>query len=132
MILTRKNKQLALRYNVQVSSYSSVINRQVINTLGNKYPKFAENAKTNYKKLTISGLLTAEADFNRKFLDDKDYFKQMEDYNKYMDGKYEVRNDTLADNTLTYENYPLSYLETINATKNLTKNTLHDLYPKDN
>ena len=35
----------------------------------------------NYKKFSISGLLTAEADFNRKFLNDLDYMDQMEDYN---------------------------------------------------
>ena len=133
ILIMRQNRQLAIRYNAQITSYSKVTNRQVINTLGSKYPKFAENAHINYKKFTLTGLLTAESDFNRKFLNDRDYAKNMEDYDKYMDGQYEVRNDTVSDGELTYETISArSYPNTLAATEHLTPNTLHDLYPKDN
>lgn len=134
VLVYRDGRQIALRYNTQIQSYSAVVNRQVINTLGSKYPKFAENAQMNYKKFTITGLITTESDFNRKFINDREYASEMQDYDKYMDGKYEVRNDTVSDNTFTYT-YSVSeqeYPDTKNATKHLTPNTLHDLYPKDN
>lgn len=132
MLIYRDGRQLALRYNTQVTSYSSVINRQVINTLGSKYPKFAENAQMNYKKFTISGLLTSEADFNRKFLNDRDYADEMNDYDEFMGGRYEVRNDTISDGTHTYSYGVAAYSATQVATQKLTRNTLHDLAPKDN
>lgn len=135
ILIYRDGRQLALRYNAQISSYSSVVNRQVINTLGSKYPRFAENAQMNYKKFSITGLLTTESDFNRKFIDDRDYAIEMQDYDNYMDGKYEVRNDTISDGTLTYAEGNISsvdYPDTKEATEHLIKNTLHDLYPKDN
>lgn len=131
MLIYRNGKQIALRYNTQITGYSSVVNRQVINTLGSKYPKFAENAHMNYKKFTISGLITSESDFNRKFLNDRDFALEMNDYDEYMNGKYEVRNDTLADGTFTYLNNIIQNKDTYEATKHLTT-TAHDLAPKDN
>ena len=44
------------------------MNRQKIDTLGGRYPKFVENAQMNYKQFSISGLISAEGDFNRTFL----------------------------------------------------------------
>lgn len=133
ILIYRDGQQLALRYNAQIQSYSAVVNRQVINTLGSKYPKFAENAQMNYKKFTITGLITSESDFNRKFINDRDNANEMQDYDKYMDGKYEVRNDTISDGILTYNNISeRDYPNTKYATEYLTPNTLHDLYPKDN
>lgn len=133
ILLLRGDKQLAIRYNTQVTSYSTVINRQVINTLGSKYPKFSENAQMNYKKVNISGLLTAESDFNRTFLNDRDYAYDMDAYDKEMGGKYAVRNDTLADKVQTYkrissETSPNTYT----LVHNLAGTTDHDLYPQDN
>ena len=131
MFIYRNGRQIALRYNTQITGYTSVVNRQVINTLGSKYPKFAENAHMNYKKFTISGLITSESDFNRKFLNDRDYAYEMNQYDKNMDGKYEVRNDTLPDDVFTYTKNIRGYESTYEATRHLT--TLnHDLAPKDN
>lgn len=133
IFLLRGDKQLAIRYNDQVTSYNQVINRQVINTLGSKYPKFAENAQMNYKKITISGLLTAESDFNRTFLNERDFAADMNAYDKEMDGVYNVRNDTLADGDRKYLSIStLTSPDTYNITHNLAQTTDHDLYPKDN
>jgi len=133
ILISRGDKQLAIRYNNQITSYNQVINRQVINTLGSKYPKFAENAQMNYKKITISGLLTAESDFNRTFLNEQDYAYDMDAYDKEMNGVYSVRNDTLADGERAYVNVsPLKSPTTYNLTNNLAESTNHDLYPKDN
>lgn len=140
ILLYRQGKQIAIRYNEQVTSYAPVVNRQIINTLGGKYPKFAENANMNYKKITISGLLTVEADFNRKFINDRDYALEMNDYDEYMNGKYEIRNDTIADGDLTYENvsqvntfstYKATHTNWENGAKKLPA-TAHDMFPKNN
>lgn len=97
ILLSRENKQLAIRYNGQISGITPIVNRIKIDTLGGKYPKFAENAKMNYKQFQISGMIVAESDYNRKFLNDLDYIDDMAIYNQEMDGQYLLRNDTLPD-----------------------------------
>lgn len=131
LFIYRDNRQIALRYNTQITGYTSVVNRQVINTLGSKYPKFAENAHMNYKKFTITGLITSESDFNRKFLNDRNYAYEMNQYDKNMNGKYEVRNDTLSDDVFTYLEGVKTYEDTYKAVQHLTTMN-HDLAPKDN
>lgn len=126
MFLYRDGKQLAIRYDGQVTSLRSVVNRQKIDTLGGKYPKFAENAQMNYKQFSISGLIDAESDFNRFFLNEKEYSDQMEVYNTEMNGKYEIRNDTIADGVFTYKNSRDAEI------KRTIAHTLHDIYPKNN
>lgn len=138
MLLSRDGKQLAIRYKESISSLKPVVNRQKVDTLGGKYPKFVENAQMNYKQFSISGLIDAESDYNRKFLDDRDYTYeyQLQDgdtilgpmnvYDIEMNGKYEIRNDTIADEEYAYTN-------TNNSKKIRShQNTVHDLYPKDN
>ena len=78
MILSRGSKQLAVRYNYIISSFKPTVNRAKIDTLGGKYPKFAENAQMNYKQFSISGLMTAEADFTEKFMAKTDFFNAPE------------------------------------------------------
>ena len=97
ILLSRGDKQLAIRYNGQISNMTPVVNRVKIDTLGGKYPKFAENAKMNYKQFQISGMIIAESDFNRKFLNDLDYKEDMAFYDEIMHGTYNYRNDTLPD-----------------------------------
>lgn len=126
MLLSRDGRQLAIRYKEQISSLKPVVNRQKIDTLGGKYPKFAENAQMNYKQFNISGLIDAESDFNRKFLDDRNYSDAMNTYDNEMNGKYEIRNDTIADGEYAYTN-------TADPNKIASHtNTVHDIYPKDN
>ena len=128
IFLMRDGIQLAIRYDAKINSLTPVVNRQKIDTLGGKYPKFAENAQMNYKQFSISGYIDAESDFNRKFLNDtsEKYRKAMKNYNDRMNGKYSVRNDTAADETFTYKNSGDDYL------RHFADTTLHDLYPQDN
>lgn len=67
-ILSRDDKLFRIWYNYQVSSMKPVVNRTKVDTLGGKYPKFAENAVLNYKQFSISGLITAESDVYQEFL----------------------------------------------------------------
>ncbi len=99
ILISRGDKQLAIRYNGQIASMTPVVNRIKVDTLGGKYPRFVQNARTNYKQFQLSGLITAEADFNRKFISDKsaEYADKMDLYNSHMNGKYMIRNDTVPD-----------------------------------
>lgn len=118
ILISRGNRQLAIRYNAQITSMTPVVSRIKIDTLGGRYPKFAENAKLHYKQFQLNGLITAESDFNRQFLSELDYSKEMETYDTHMNGKYMVRNDTVRENTPVYPD-----------SANITN---HDLYPSDN
>lgn len=109
MLLMRQNRQIAIRYNGQVISWKPTVNRQKVDTLGGKYPKFVENAVMNYKTYQINGLISAEGDFNRKFMNEFDgywedsitfkyyYNEDMAKYNTELDGQYLIRNDTAPD-----------------------------------
>lgn len=72
MLILRQDKQFAIRFDEQIQSLKPIVNRVKIDTLGNKYPRFAENARMNYKQFQISGIVSAESDFNRKFMSEKD------------------------------------------------------------
>lgn len=121
MLLMRQNRQIAVRYNGQVSSWKPTVNRQKIDTLGSKYPKFVENATMNYKIYSIAGLICAEEDFNRKFLHEFDsyseydieedeiiskytYQNDMKTYDTEFNTKYILRNDSAADGENLYPN----------------------------
>jgi hypothetical protein len=81
--------------------------RVKIDTLGGKYPKFAENANLNYKQFTINGLITAESDFNRTFLNELNdkYRENLVRYDNNMGGKYMIRNDTVVEKEDGYGTY---------------------------
>ena len=149
ILLSRGDKQLAIRYNGQITSMTPVVNRIKIDTLGGRYPRFAENAKMHYKQFQLSGLITAESDYNRTFLNDLDYKDAMADYDEQMNGKYLVRNDTIQEtgiitvlddkgNPTTYSNgtYSIDISERDTETKKrkatTQQNTRHDIYPMDN
>ena len=82
-IITRGKRQIKLRYNYNISSMKPVVNRQKLDTLGGKYPRFAENAAMNYKQFSISGLISTEADNANLFLTSKEYFD--DEYGNYLD-----------------------------------------------
>ena len=98
ILISSGDKQLAIRYNGQIGSMTPTVNRVKIDTLGGRYPKFAENAKLNYKQFNLSGLLVAESDYNRKFLNDLDYLDDMHVYDNTQNGSYIIRNDTVLEN----------------------------------
>jgi hypothetical protein len=130
-----------------------VVSRVKIDTLGGRYPKFAENAKIHYRQFQLSGLIIAESDYNRKFLNDLDYRQEMAIYDERMQGVYQVRNDTIKEtgeltveykddegNTISQTYTNGTYSQDIAAADTDIKrqkrdaqiNTRHDLYPKDN
>lgn len=73
-ILSRGEKQYNIKYNYTVSNMKPVVNRAKIDTLGGRYPKFAENAILNYKQFSIKGMISAEADAYQKFLEKKEVY----------------------------------------------------------
>ena len=81
MILSRGESQLRVQYNYQISSFKPVVNRTKIDTLGGKYPRFAENAQMNYKQFSITGLISSQMDENKLFMEQQEYFGS--DYNNY-------------------------------------------------
>lgn len=139
ILISRKDKQLAIRYNEQIATMTPVVNRIKIDTLGGKYPKFAENAKLNYKQFNLTGLIIAEGDYNRQFISDLNYSNQMKEYDDNIGGAYAIRNDTIREEftdskingTYTVDiNRASTYIE--KRKRDTQKNTYHDLYPMDN
>ncbi len=139
ILISSGDKQLAIRYNGQIGSMTPTVNRVKIDTLGGRYPKFAENAKLNYKQFNLSGLLVAESDYNRKFLNDLDYLDDMHVYDNTQNGSYIIRNDTVLENfdinhpNGTYTSDISNKTTWIDQEKESTqKNTSHDIYPINN
>lgn len=73
-ILSRGDKQIGILYNYQISNYKPVVNRQKMDTLGGRYPKFAENAALNYIQFSISGLISSQEDEEHLFMNEEDYY----------------------------------------------------------
>ena len=153
ILLSRGDRQLAIRYNAQIGSMTPVVNRVKIDTLGGRYPKFAENAKLHYRQFQLNGMIVAESDYNRKFLNDLDYKDEMAIYDERMDGKYAIRNDTVREtgtivteyededgNIKTQTMYNGTYSQDISESdtnvkkqkRDTQKLTLHDIYPSSN
>lgn len=127
MLLMRQHQQIAIRYNGQVSSWKPTVNRQKIDTLGGRYPKFVENAAMNYKTYQISGLISAEEDFNRKFLDENED-NNVGYYDEEFGEQYLIRNDTAADGNIKYNDKRNQQIrKTINNSVKVGK----DLYAKN-
>lgn len=143
ILISRGNKQLAIRYNEQIASFTPVVNRVKIDTLGGRYPRFAENAKLNYKQFNLTGLIIAESDYNRQFLDDRDYYDEMKIYDDTIGGRYMIRNDTVSERPSDYQerDFTPTYNAEVNSDpdtpikqhkRDTQKNTYHDIYPMDN
>lgn len=113
-ILSRGEQQFKIQYNYSISSFKPVVNRAKVDTLGGRFPKFAENAILNYKQFSISGLISSEADAHQKFLNKRSYFD--DSYQRYQVYKSDmgiqdlVRND--YDDYLTESQVLTSYLTT--------------------
>lgn len=108
--LKRLDKKVPIRYNYKISSFKPVVNRVKFDTLGGKYPKFAENAAMNYKQFQVTGLISAQADPNMTFLNKKEWFGQG------IRGQY--------DDYLTYKTYdPTVWYDNKSTLDNLTDGT---------
>lgn len=92
LFLVRGNRQVAIRFNYAISSLKPVVSRTKFDTLGGKYPKFAENAVMDYKQLSISGLISAQEDKNQEFLNKREHFGDQYNsytyYNRYYPDKF--------------------------------------------
>lgn len=75
--LVRDGLQARILFNYKVSSMKPVVNRQKLDTLGGRYPRFVENAVLNYKQFSISGTISSQADEFSQFLDKEEYFGNM-------------------------------------------------------
>ena len=144
ILILRGDKQLAIRYNAQISSMTPVVNRIKIDTLGGKYPRFAQNAQMHYKQFQLTGIISAEEDYNRKFISDLDYAEEMNIYNEQMNGKYIIRNDKMINRQsdisnyiseieqYDWENIDKPYNKSRKSMLDTQNNTNHDIYPIDN
>lgn len=88
-IISRGDKQINIKFNYNISSLKPVVNRQKIDTLGGRYPIFAENAIMNYKQFSISGLISTQEDEDGLFLTKREYFgEETENYTIYEENEY--------------------------------------------
>ena len=62
MFLVGESKQLNIKFNPQISSFSQTVVDSSIQTIGSKYPFIRRNAHVNYKQFAISGLISALGD----------------------------------------------------------------------
>lgn len=135
----RDGKQFAIRYNYKIANFKPVVNRTKIDTLGSKYPRFAENAILNYKQFSISGIISAESDVYSEFANkaeliyhDSDTLKDL--YSEYKDDydvKDLVRNDFKNFSKETGVQYPESPIPSITSQRFLTTTTNDWLYERE-
>ncbi len=62
MFLVGENRQLNIKFNPQVSSFSRTVVESSIQTIGSKYPFIKRNAHVNYRQFQISGLISHLSD----------------------------------------------------------------------
>lgn len=82
-ILSREDKQFSIKYNYKISSVKPIVTRTKVDTLGSRYPKFAENAVLNYKQFSISGLITIQEDQEQLFLNRAEHINDSLTYEYY-------------------------------------------------
>ena len=81
-------KQLNIRFDPRVDSFSRVIPEGKTETIGSKYPFIKRNGHTNYRTFSIGGTITAFMDQRNNFLEASrsdiygDYKQQYDQYNE--------------------------------------------------
>lgn len=108
--LSRKEKIFPIRYDFKVSSVKPIVNRSKIDTLGGRYPKFAENAVLNYKQFSISGTISSEGDWHQLFLKKSTYYGS--NYDNYRVYLAQDHIQDLVRNDSQYYNDSNTYLTT--------------------
>ena len=63
IFLSSNDRQLAIRYNPNISGFKWVTQENITNTLGGRFPIIRRNAETRYRQFNISGTLYFEAPF---------------------------------------------------------------------
>lgn len=113
--LTTGDRQLNIKLNPQISSFSRKIAESITETIGSKYPFVRRNGSMEYQTFNISGLIAAYCDEENLFTDKDEIYGQykswyyehnemnnIKDYNNVLYEK-EFRNkvmDFLYDNTV--------------------------------
>lgn len=64
IFLTRKDMQIAIRYNAVLDSFKHQLIESKTDTIGAKYPFIRRNADVNYRTFSLSGLITAFMDYD--------------------------------------------------------------------
>lgn len=72
-------RQLKVKFNPQVSSFKNTIYETKTDTIGGQYPFIFRNANTKYKELQISGLISYQMDEQNLFLNDDDFWLDIEE-----------------------------------------------------
>lgn len=57
IFLCNTDKQLAIKYNPNISGFKWVVQESITNSLGGKYPLIRRNGETKYRQFTLSGTL---------------------------------------------------------------------------
>ena len=133
VFLSAGDKQISLRYDYKISTFKPVVNRNKIDTLGGKYPKFAENAILNYKQFAISATLSAEIDPYQQFLSKSSVYTTAKGTNVLRSNyvadheniKEQVRND-LSDYDISGDTYYPSDQFPSDTTKRFITTTTND------
>lgn len=137
--LSRGKKQYAIRYNYKVTNFKPTVNRAKIDTLGGKYPKFAENAVLNYKQFSISGTISAEADPYSEFANKAQLIHHNNDTLKDLYSEYKeetgvkdlVRNDFKNWEKTSGNQYPSAPISSVTSQNYLTTTTNDWLYERE-
>ena len=88
MFLFDGERQLKIKFNPKVSNFKQTFQEQKISTLGAKYPYFLRHGATNYKELTINGLISYLSDEQQLFMKEEELFSeslQLTNVDKYKD-----------------------------------------------
>lgn len=110
----QRDRQLALRFDYQISEMKPVVNLTKVETLGSRYPKFMENAVLNYKQFSISGKISGLIDENKKFVKWEELLaNEASSYNNYLEGSLhedyyatDTKNLTAQDRIQLWEDAP--------------------------
>lgn len=74
VFLAADNKQLKLKFDGKVTSYRHAITQSKIDTIGSRFPYITRNADTNYRQLSLTGLISFMQDENKTFAADDEVY----------------------------------------------------------
>lgn len=99
-LIGENNQRLKLKFNPQISGYSTVVSESSTQTIGSQYPFVKRNGNTQYKQFTISGLISHFMDDMQIFTNyEKDFSQDIVDLYK----DYNDKNRITPYNDFTYE-----------------------------
>lgn len=84
-LLGENDRQLKLKYDNQMNSYSYTLSESKTDTIGGRYPFITRNGNTNYRTFPINGLVSFNMDDNELFTSDKELYKYSDVVAAYKD-----------------------------------------------